>query len=175
MELKAPIHVGDVVSLCGCCVASEALVAWCKLTIVLHHLCIGPINHFGYWSVVFLNSEWVLGTREDLVKDIVAELRPDLGEVRRFCSSKICKPWLFFNCILSTYRYQRGLMILHYLFSSNIGSNCIKSSKAIGWECTRSIHLWNIFVNDSLCDILLLFFILLFLCSSSALTMALYI
>lgn len=30
---------------------------------------------------VFLYSEWVLGTREDLVKDIIAELRPDLGEV----------------------------------------------------------------------------------------------
>jgi hypothetical protein len=31
---------------------------------------------------IFCTSEWVLGTREDLVKDIVAELRPDLGEVR---------------------------------------------------------------------------------------------
>uniref|UniRef100_A0A0E0EDM2 Glycoside hydrolase 123 catalytic domain-containing protein n=1 Tax=Oryza meridionalis TaxID=40149 RepID=A0A0E0EDM2_9ORYZ len=29
---------------------------------------------------IFCTSEWVLGTREDLVKDIVAELRPDLGE-----------------------------------------------------------------------------------------------
>ena len=34
------------------------------------------------YLVFFLYSEWVLGTREDLVKDIVAELRPDLGEVR---------------------------------------------------------------------------------------------
>uniref|UniRef100_A0A453B7U7 Glycoside hydrolase 123 catalytic domain-containing protein n=1 Tax=Aegilops tauschii subsp. strangulata TaxID=200361 RepID=A0A453B7U7_AEGTS len=29
---------------------------------------------------IFCTSEWVLGTREDLVKDIIAELRPDLGE-----------------------------------------------------------------------------------------------
>ncbi|KAL5199185.1 hypothetical protein ABZP36_002697 [Zizania latifolia] len=29
---------------------------------------------------IFCTSEWVLGTREDLVKDIVSELRPDLGE-----------------------------------------------------------------------------------------------
>lgn len=27
-------------------------------------------------------SEWVLGNREDLVKDIIAELQPDNGEVR---------------------------------------------------------------------------------------------
>ncbi|KAL6656849.1 hypothetical protein ACP70R_004629 [Stipagrostis hirtigluma subsp. patula] len=29
---------------------------------------------------IFCTSEWVLGTREDLVKDIVNELRPELGE-----------------------------------------------------------------------------------------------
>lgn len=40
----------------------------------------GLKNHFHH-LFFFLYSEWVLGTREDLVKDIIAELRPDLGEV----------------------------------------------------------------------------------------------
>jgi hypothetical protein len=41
----------------------------------------GLKNHLHHLFFVFLYSEWVLGTREDLVKDIIAELRPDLGEV----------------------------------------------------------------------------------------------
>ncbi|XBJ00208.1 hypothetical protein VPH35_020148 [Triticum aestivum] len=40
---------------------------------------LGLKNHFHH-LFFFLYSEWVLGTREDLVKDIIAELRPDLGE-----------------------------------------------------------------------------------------------
>lgn len=30
----------------------------------------------------FVCSEWVLGTREDLAKDIISELQPENGEVR---------------------------------------------------------------------------------------------
>lgn len=33
---------------------------------------------------MFLCSEWVLGNREDLVKDIISELQPENGEVISF-------------------------------------------------------------------------------------------
>lgn len=34
--------------------------------------------------ITFICSEWVLGNRDDLVKDIVSELQPEKGEVKDF-------------------------------------------------------------------------------------------
>ena len=49
------------------------------------------------------------------MKDIVAELRPDLGEVKGFYSSNSKSVNLG---SLSSYHSRRGLMILCYLFSN---------------------------------------------------------
>ena len=87
------VHVGDVLALVEVRLVG-VLVTWCKVQTnesVMHcsildslRKCISKRTQYPLPSLIifcFLYSEWVLGTREDLVKDIIAELRPELGEV----------------------------------------------------------------------------------------------
>jgi hypothetical protein len=83
MEHTAPIRVEDVVAPCVCwiCIMETVRSGDARLdNVMLQSWAKEPLKPLIY---CFLYSEWVLETREDLVKDIVSELRPDLGEVRQ--------------------------------------------------------------------------------------------
>lgn len=79
-------------------------------------------------------SEWVLGNREDLVKDIIAELQPENGEVMLykfivFFSSVIC-----FVLLLSS-----ELMDICFLLYNDVEHNILK-------QIVRSLVRYTSFV-----------------------------
>ena len=41
-------------------------------------------------NVFFICSGWVIGNREDLVKNIIADIKPEHGEVIILCALRVC-------------------------------------------------------------------------------------